>query len=336
MRRFKKFLIVFSILLVAFSFFNVEASAKPLDEIEDYIINVSMRPDGTMNISYHIEWKVLDSDSEGPLEWVKIGIPNKHVDEISSKSNCISKIGYMYDNGTYVRIDLDRKYEAGEKVNLNFSIHQSYMYVIDDEEHICRYSFTPGWFDEIDVKHIKIMWKNDNVIESSAMREDDGYLIWETSLKAGDRLNASVEYNLDVFTTNENQQFEDGHADSTSLEWVVFAILFAIAIAIVLCILFDDEFDDNYDDDYNSGARFGGGSYYPSGHVSRSIARSSVHSTRRSCACVSHCACACACAGGGRAGCSVKDFYVMKEGDSNSAEDEIELLLTVLDEEANK
>ena len=37
------------------------------------------------------------------------------------------------------------------------------------------------------------MWKNDNVIESSAMREDDGYLIWESSLQAGERLNASVQ-----------------------------------------------------------------------------------------------------------------------------------------------
>ena len=30
------------------------------------------------------------------------------------------------------------------------------------------------------------------------------------------------------------------------------------------------------------------------------------------CACASSCACACACAGGGRAGCSVKDFYTVK------------------------
>ena len=47
------------------------------------------------------------------------------------------------------------------------------------------------------------------------------------------------------------------------------------------------------------------------------------------CACASSCACACACAGGGRAGCSVKDFYTVKipkrnEGADVSIDPEIE------------
>lgn len=51
----------------------------------------------------------------------------------------------------------------------------------------------------------------------------------------------------------------------------------------------------------------------PAPRVSRSGSSSSRSSScaHSSCACASHCACACACAcaGGGRAGCSVKDFY---------------------------
>ena len=53
------------------------------------------------------------------------------------------------------------------------------------------------------------------------------------------------------------------------------------------------------DDSYGGGSGFGGG--YHSTYVSSCV--------RSSCACVSSCACACACAGGGRAGCSTKDFY---------------------------
>lgn len=53
------------------------------------------------------------------------------------------------------------------------------------------------------------------------------------------------------------------------------------------------------------------GSHRPGGsssHRSSCVHSSCAHS---SCACASHCACACACAcaGGGRAGCSTKDFY---------------------------
>lgn len=323
MRRIKKFIVVLVMLLSVSVFMTEEAFAKPLDEIQDYTIKIAMRSDGTMDITYHVEWKVLESESEGPLEWVKIGIPNKHVDEIKPNALCIRKIGYMYDSGTYVRIDLDRKYKAGETVKLDFSIHQSYMYVIDDDEHLCRYSFTPGWFDDADVKHIKIMWKDDNVIESSAMREDDGYLIWESSLKAGERLNASVEYNLDVFTTNKDEQFEDGHA-GLSFGWKVFIAIIIIVVIVVVIWAFI------CDDNYYSGSGFGGGRSYHSHYVYHSS------SHRSSCACASHCACACACAGGGRAGCSVKDFYKMKEGDSGQIEDETDTLLRVLREEANK
>lgn len=43
--------------------------------------------------------------------------------------------------------------------------------------------------------------------------------------------------------------------------------------------------------------------------IENSYYDSSSTSYRSSCACVSRCACACACAGGGRAGCSKKDFY---------------------------
>lgn len=43
------------------------------------------------------------------------------------------------------------------------------------------------------------------------------------------------------------------------------------------------------------------------------------------CACVSSCACACACAGGGRAGCSKKDFYGTKLKSDN--------VLKILDED---
>ena len=40
------------------------------------------------------------------------------------------------------------------------------------------------------------------------------------------------------------------------------------------------------------------------------------------CACASSCACACACAGGGRAGCSVKDFYTYKLPRHTDCEDD--------------
>lgn len=274
--------------------FTAQAKTKPLDEIQDYDITVNMRPDGTMDIHYDIEWLVLDSTSQGPLEWVKIGCPNSHVDQITALTDNIQSIKYMSENGgSYIRIDFKRKYSAGEVAKFSYSIHQSYMYTIEEDNHLCRYSFTPGWFEEIEVDHIRIRWDDSNVIESNARKSDDGYLIWEGSLEMNERLNASVKYNLDTFDTDPDKQYKEG--DDISIGKVLLVIL-VIAIVILVLLWIFGVFDD---DGYSGRSGFGG---------RRTTYIHTSSCARSSCACVS-CACACACAGGGRAGCSLKDFY---------------------------
>ena len=99
-------------LILVFVFLPLTALAAPLDEIQEYDITVDVRDDGTLDIKYHIVWKVLDSDAEGPLKWVKIGIPNRHVDEIKALSDNIKKIKYSDNGGDFVRIDFKESYGA--------------------------------------------------------------------------------------------------------------------------------------------------------------------------------------------------------------------------------
>lgn len=286
---------VFCISVMFCSIFSIASAATVLDEIQNYEIRVEMRPNGTMDIYYHVEWKVLDDSSEGPLSWVKIGIPNSHVDEIKAYSSNIKSIRYYSDGGAYVRVDFDRNYYEGETISFDFSIHQSYMYIIEKDQHICRYSFTPGWFDNIEVKNIIIRWNASNVLESTAQYKDGNYLVWQGTLGFGEKLNASVKYNLDVFNTNENEQYVEGDGNSSEDSGIVIVIIIILVVLIgfgIFALIFSD--------DYGSHGGFGGG-HHTYIHTHSSCARSS-------CACVS-CACACACAGGGRAGCSKKDFY---------------------------
>lgn len=281
------------LLLIALVFpiksFAVE---NPLDEIQEYTIQVDMRNDGTMDIKYHLDWKVLDDTSDGPLSWVKIGIPNKNVDEIEAHTDNIKKIEYNKQDGrTYVYVYFDRDYHKNEVISFDFSIHQSNMYVIDKEEHMLRYSFTPGWFDEIEVKSITVKWNKSNVLKSTALGEDmNGYLVWTGSLSFGEKLNTSVYYNLDAFEATEEGQVQEDEGDGSG--WIIFIVILVVILVIAFIIAIVS------DDDYDSHSGFGGGS------------RTYIYGGgRSSCACVSSCACACACAGGGRAGCSKKDFY---------------------------
>lgn len=270
---------------------DVMAADKPLDEIQDYELTVNMRTDGTMDIRYDIEWLVLDGTSEGPLEWVKIGCPNSHVDQIEAISDNIKKIKYMSeDGGSYIRVDFDDSYGTGARIKFSYSIHQSYMYIIEEDEHLCRYSFTPGWFEEIVVDHIRIRWDDSNVISSTAHSTEGHYLVWEGSLYMGERLNASVKYNLDTFDTDKDKQFKEGDQSMLSGKVILAIIIIVIVAIVVLCIIFGD-------DDYGGRGGF------------RSTTVIHSHSRCAGCAGCASCACACACAGGGRAGCSMKDFY---------------------------
>ena len=87
------------VLLLCLCFFvfgqNARAKEQPLDEIERESIWLETRDDGSLDITYEIDWKVLDDTSEGPLEWVKIGIPNEYVEEITPLSDSIDEISYL-------------------------------------------------------------------------------------------------------------------------------------------------------------------------------------------------------------------------------------------------
>jgi hypothetical protein len=274
--------ILAALLFISVLLLSVTAqAATPLDEIESYVVTVDMRQDGTMDIRYDITWRVLNDTQEGPLTWVKIGIPNRHVDDMQSLSPTISDICYLDDGGSYVRADLDRAYHTGEVVSFSFSIHQTNMYMLNGDNETCSYYFVPGWFEETAVDSLKVRWKQDNVASSNATGSQDGYLTWESSLAPGERLDVNVSYPYGVFDTSQNTQGKEG---SPLFQEIAFPILF-IALAIYSTIK-----------RYKGG--FGSGTHTTTGY-------------HHSCACASSCACACACAcaGGGRAGCSAKNFY---------------------------
>ncbi|MBR4231619.1 MAG: hypothetical protein IKR95_00235, partial [Oscillospiraceae bacterium] len=127
-----------------------DAQAQDLDEILDYEITAEVNEDATVTLTYHIDWLVLDSTSEGPLSWVEIGIPNSHCLSSRGLSSAAAEVTAPYA-GSYARVDLDREYEAGETAVIEFEIVQDYMYQVDMlAEGETSYVFTPGWFDNID------------------------------------------------------------------------------------------------------------------------------------------------------------------------------------------
>lgn len=205
----------------------------PLDEIEDYTITIDMNKDGSMDIKYHIEWKVLNSTIEGPLEWVQIGIPNANVSNVKKLTSNIKKAKYNYDYGNYVRIDFHRKYYAGEIVTFEFSIKQSHMYTINSDG-TCIYGFTPGWFDNINVKKATIKWNRNNMINATngSKLDEYGYIVWTKEIPKGQKMSVQATFNQSAFKLDKNKQAKDAKTRGSNPYSMIYIVIFIVAIII--------------------------------------------------------------------------------------------------------
>ncbi len=313
--------IIFTLLIL----FSGTCFAKDLDQINEYHITVEPRKDGSLDISYHVEWEVLEATLEEPVTWVTIGIPNANVDSVESSSKVVKTTKYYEDTGgAYVRIDFKKGYIAGDIIIFDFSIHQKDMYKIESQ--YCVYSFTPGWFDDIEVKDIQILWNSKDVSASNAVdtNSKNNYLKWSGKLKKGQKMEANVRYLKSAFpnlvekkfvetkttfstssTNKSTNSFSGSFQNLSKLVNTSFTLFFVAAGLIFLGTILSAFSGTGYRK--HGGYAYDDDDYYYRDRSSRSYSSRSSSSSSHSC--VSSCACACACAGGGRAGCSKKDFY---------------------------
>ena len=190
----------------------VGAEAEATDEIKDFTVTVDVREDASLQMTYHIDWEVLD-DSIGQLEWIDLGVPNSHHENITPLSGTID---HIEDNGSKLAIYLDRGYGEGETVSLDFSMDQDNMYQIDKyTEGETVYSFTPAWFDSMDVDQLTIRWNGDKAISwQPDCLQEDGYLVFNGYLPAGEKYTMSVTYPNEAFGFSVDRQAGSGDSDS--------------------------------------------------------------------------------------------------------------------------
>ena len=275
--------------------FGESAETDDLDLIESYRVDVSPRSDGSLDIYYDIRWRVLDGDTQGPLTWVKLGLGNSSCD-ITGWSGDVKNCSV---DGTYARVDLFGSYSSGQTANIRLNVNQKDMLCKNEKEpERPFYRFTPGWFDNIDIQSYRFTWQNSvGVISNNSDAEENGLLIWRGEMKKGERRTMELAYDIGYFNTPQLVTYKDysaaSGAPSGTKEPPAKSMLSMFFMLLIVGVLFIRR---ERNGGYNNGRGFGRahGHYYGGSH--------------RGCACAG-CACACACAGGGRAGCSVKDYY---------------------------
>lgn len=324
-----KTILVFVILFVCLSFRSnnqyskLKATSYDLDYILDYIVKVDPRIDGTLDISINIKWKVLDDYTEGPLEWVKVGIPNCYVDNIVANTSNISKIKYLSDSGSYIRIDFVNEYYKDDVIGFSFSFHQSRMYFLDGNN--VYYDYNPGYFDTIKVGNMQLYWNATNVIDCNITDIQDGYYVISKELNYSETLKIKAVYDKSSFNNLSKKLQYSSRYMTTKDILIIVACVSCVFIGLSIIVISNMK---NYDY-YSSNRGFVRSYHHP--YIFRRYHSNTVNTkgkpivanTSNGSSGGHSCACACACAGGGRAGCSVKDFY-QKNINSNKVIDSIE------------
>ena len=319
--------------------FAQRAEAADLDYIASYDISVTPNTDdGSLDIRVQIEWQVLD---EGPVEWVKIGLPNGSIRNETALTANIDRLSY--DN-SYMYVYFVRGYDDGETILFAYSWTQEYMYNLDGGA--VTYDYTPGWFDEARVGQMTLTWTDPDGVTASSVSGASGpspYILERENLSHGERLNISIRYDNWPTALDESGSADYYEPQDDGDSRIVAMISLVIVMVMVFCIV--------YAITRASGGYRGGfcapryvfvnNLWFPAGPDGRpkpgSVGmkrRPAPPPSHRSggfgggsrgggfggggfggggghCACASSCACACACAcaGGGRAGCSAKNLY---------------------------
>ena len=158
-----------------------------MDYIRSYVVTVDPREDGSVDITYDIDWQVIDGDKTDYLSWVKIGLANSSVDELTPLTDTISDLQYTSDGGSYAKVVFRHRYYApdvaaangGESsVHFAFSVHQSHLFTKNDDG-TANFAFTPGWFDDLSVENMQVRWHNYDGFVADNTGVDGDYLTWD-------------------------------------------------------------------------------------------------------------------------------------------------------------
>ena len=305
------------------------SAASGTDVIKEYKIDIKPQADGTLKLAYTIRWCVI-SNSQGPLTYMDVGLPNRNFDIVSFDSQMSTLEAKNSGSWSGVHAELKSKYNSGDCLTTGFVVLQKKMAHINDKKDV-GFKYIPGWFDEIPVEHLVVTWEIPAQADAMPTFEPKPVIsgntaIWESKLAEGEKYTINVLYPQSAVKTVFPSFKEDvAKEEETDASTVILVIIIAIVVAIVIIVIIAGISSGDYggggyiggggtsSSGYRGGGSYTGGLSRPSGGSS-SPSRSgggggSFGGRGSSCACVS-CACACACAGGGRVGCSQKGFYI--------------------------
>lgn len=251
MKRFCKLLTAALLLcLLAVLPLAAHADEGDYDSIEEYLITVELRPDGSADITYEIDWQVLAGEEDEYLSWVKIGLANRYADGLTALTPTISRISLLEEGGVFAKVQFGSRYyspavcakNGGQsRVRFAFTVHQSHLFTRNDDG-TASFAFTPGWFDDLVVQRMVVRWKNGEGFVADNTGTDGEYLTWEFG-PLGHGQGGTVHVTVPV--TNAGGFAEENAltaadvpgAEDDGMDEVVFLLVFLLMMLIFVAMI---------------------------------------------------------------------------------------------------
>ena len=264
------------------------AYAQDLDRIESYDVDVTPdTQDGSLRIQVTLEWTVL---AEGPVSWVKIGVPNGSIREETALTDNIDRLNF--DN-SYMYVYFDRDYNDGETFRFSYSWVQEYMYALEGDT--VSYDYTPGWFDEARVGQMTLTWHDPAGVDGAGSDGQTGgdHVLAQTDLAHGQQMSFTVHYDgwptqlaqdgsRDSLPTDDDPSVNPGYDpgydpnyDGDSGFGIAQIIILLVVLIIIIRIL---SASDGYRGGFGTHYVFVNGLWFPAGPDGRP--RPGAHGTR--------------------------------------------------------
>ena len=216
------------------------AFAQDLDRIESYDVDVTPNTeDGSLRIQVTLEWTVL---AEGPVSWVKIGVPNGSIRQEQALTDNIDRLSF--DN-SYMYVYFNRDYDDGETFRFSYSWIQEYMYTLGADGSV-EYVYTPGWFNEARVGQMTLTWHDPAGVDGVDSLGNTGgdHAAVLTDLDHGQQLDFTVRYDSwpaqlaqegsrDNLPQDNDPGYDPDYQDDGGLGLVGLVILLVVVFLIV-------------------------------------------------------------------------------------------------------
>ena len=257
------------------------AFAQDLDRIESYSVDVTPNTeDGSLRIQVTLEWTVL---AEGPVSWVKIGVPNGSIRQEQALTDNIDRLSF--DN-SYMYVYFNRDYDDGETFRFSYSWIQEYMYTLGADGSV-EYVYTPGWFNEARVGQMTLTWHDPAGVDGVDSLGNTGgdHAAVLTDLDHGQQLDFTVRYDSwpaqlaqegsrDNLPQDNDPGYDPDYQDDGGLGLVGLVILLVVVFLIVRVAAASDGYRGGFGTHYV----FVSGLWYPAGPDGRP--RPGSHGTR--------------------------------------------------------